>query len=140
MQCKCCGSKNLKEFLFKENVPILQNILYRHKVEALSANCATLKLMQCEICGMVHNAAFKGVPYGENYENNQLHSATFASYIKSIIKLLIEKYHIKNSKIIEIGCGNGEFLKALAKSSKSVGIGYDPSFRLDNIKMGGGSR
>lgn len=140
MQCKCCGSKDLKNFLFKENVPILQNILYHRRREALNAKCGTLKLMQCKICGMVHNVAFQGVPYGENYENNQLHSATFASYVKSIIKLLIEKIPQKNSKIIEIGCGNGEFLKALAEQSKSICIGYDPSFRLDNIEMGGGNR
>lgn len=140
MQCKCCGSKNLKDFLFKENVPILQNILYHRKNDALNANCATLKLVQCKTCGMVHNVAFKGVPYGENYENNQLHSATFANYVKGIIDLLINKYRIKNSKIIEIGCGNGEFLKTLAEKSKSICVGYDPSFRIDNIKLGGGSR
>lgn len=146
MQCQACGSLSLKKFFYKENVPILQNVLYKTKDEAENAECGVLDLRACEVCGMVQNVAFKGAPYSTNYENTQFHSATFLNYAKSIIKMLVEKYRIKRTKIIEIGCGNGEFLSMLASVSESSGIGYDPSYSTKKAfttkdafkKMGGG--
>ncbi|WP_181881446.1 hypothetical protein [Helicobacter sp. MIT 99-5507] len=141
-KCKSCGSYSLDNLLFRENVPVFQNMKYKDKIEAVNAKCGNLDIKICNICGMAHNFAFDSslVDYAESYENSQFCSGEYVNYINEIIDILINKYEIKNTNIVEIGCGNGKFLSILAKESKSKGFGFDPSFSKDSNMGGGRSR
>lgn len=139
MTCKACGSDQLHNLLFRENVPIFQNMKYKNKIDALNATCDNLDIKICDICGMAHNVAFKSeiVDYCDSYENSQFYSPIYTNYVDEIINLLINKYNINNTNIVEIGCGNGKFLSTLAQRSNSNGFGFDPAFN-ENDNMGGG--
>jgi SAM-dependent methyltransferase len=41
---------------------------------------------------------------------------------------LINTYNIKNKQIIELGCGNGDFLALISKMGNNHGTGFDPSY------------
>ena len=112
MTCKACGSDQLHDLLFREDVPIFQNMKYKNKIDALNATCDNLDIKICDICGMAHNVAFKSeiVDYCDSYENSQFYSPIYTNYVDEIINLLINKYNINNTNIVEIGCGNGKFL------------------------------
>jgi SAM-dependent methyltransferase len=69
------------------------------------------------------------VEYGEKYDNLQSESKYFRKYLGRITDILIERYGILNKTILEVGCGNGEFLEMLSEKSNSKGIGFDPSYR-----------
>ncbi|HVB80547.1 MAG TPA: class I SAM-dependent methyltransferase [Candidatus Binataceae bacterium] len=41
---------------------------------------------------------------------------------------LVQRYHLYGRVIVEIGCGRGQFLRALCERGANSGIGFDPSY------------
>ena len=41
---------------------------------------------------------------------------------------MIQKFDLHSKRIIEIGCGKGEFLALLTELGNNRGIGFDPAF------------
>ncbi|MEM6582971.1 MAG: class I SAM-dependent methyltransferase [Pseudomonadota bacterium] len=74
------------------------------------------------------NYAFKPhIPeYSERYEETQSYSATFNRFHQKLAQRLIEKYHLRNKHVVEIGCGKGEFLKMICAMGENRGTGFDP--------------
>ena len=141
MQCPACASTNISDFFYKDKVPTLQNVRYTDKQSAMQCKCGELDLKVCQDCGMIHNFAFKSelVTYDTSYENSQFESDIYKVYIKDLIALLRDRFQINQTKIIEIGCGNGKFLSQLIKATDSSGIGYDPSFK-ESLNGGGAEK
>lgn len=44
---------------------------------------------------------------------------------------LIERYDVCDKTVMEMGCGNGEFLRALCALGHNRGVGFDPSQRRE---------
>jgi hypothetical protein len=40
----------------------------------------------------------------------------------------VDRYNLRRKQIVEIGCGNGEFLSLLCKYGDNIGVGFDPSY------------
>jgi SAM-dependent methyltransferase len=89
-----------------------------------------IKLGYCGNCGFVSNTAFNPTvhEYSTQYEETQGFSATFRAFHSRLAASLIEKYDLRNKKVVEIGCGKGEFLTLLCEMGKNHGIGFDPAF------------
>jgi 2-polyprenyl-3-methyl-5-hydroxy-6-metoxy-1,4-benzoquinol methylase len=83
---------------------------------------------------MVFNSQFESelLEYGEQYNNKQSASEYFGKYLNDTADLLIHKYEIFNKRILDVGCGNGEFLELLCMKSHSRGIGFDPAYKGPN--------
>jgi SAM-dependent methyltransferase len=84
----------------------------------------------CPECGFVFNAAFesKRLQYGGDYEETQAFSPTFREFHRRLAVHLIERYDIRSRRVLEIGCGKGEFLGLLCELGDNRGIGFDPSY------------
>jgi SAM-dependent methyltransferase len=123
MNCPVCKSGNTTLFLERLNVPVHQNLVCNTWEEALNVKRGDLSLVECE-CGFVFNQSFDEslLSYGERYNNDQMASEVFNEYVDSIVEYL----GLRNQSIIEIGCGNGAFLKKLC--AENDGVGYDPSY------------
>ena len=83
-----------------------------------------LKIYQCHNCGVVQ-VSNKPV----NYYKETIRSAGFSKdmlkYRKNQFKNFVKKYKLQNKRIIEIGCGNGDYLSVLKKfCKKTYGIEY----------------
>jgi SAM-dependent methyltransferase len=66
--------------------------------------------------------------YDPDYENSLHYSPRFQEYAESLAQGLIDKFSLHGKDIVEIGCGKGDFLKALCKLGQNTGVGFDPSF------------
>jgi cyclopropane fatty-acyl-phospholipid synthase-like methyltransferase len=79
---------------------------------------------------LVFNATFDPaiIPYDENYENRQHHSPTFTAHLERLAGRLIESNGLQSGRILEVGCGKGDFLRLLCREAKAAGVGYDTSF------------
>jgi SAM-dependent methyltransferase len=53
---------------------------------------------------------------------------------------LIEDYGLRGKRVLEIGCGKGEFLKLICELGNNEGIGFDPGFREDRLNLEGMDR
>lgn len=86
----------------------------------------TLDLCQCMGCGLVQ---FDCGPV--DYYRDVIRAGGFSKTMVELrryqYKHLIDSYHLEGKKFIEVGCGQGEFLKVLSEFPVEVhGIEHDP--------------
>ncbi len=141
MNCPLCASVNLYCFLRRLNVPVHQNLVYKSQAEATSVERGELDLRVCADCGFVFNAAFDPtkLSYGMDYDNNQTYSPFFERYVNALAEYLLTEKQLQNSIIVEVGCGNGSFIRRLvnAPGANNRGIGFDPSYNGPEIEDNG---
>ena len=86
----------------------------------------TLDLCQCMGCGLVQFDC-EPVDYYRDVIRAGGFSKTMVELRRYQYKHLIDSYHLEGKKIIEVGCGQGEFLKVLSEFPVEVhGIEHDP--------------
>lgn len=127
--CPVCDHQGMNVYFEAEGVPVFCNVLWDSREEALAAARAGIRLAFCPDCGFNYNVAFdpRLVEYTPTYENSLHHSARFQQYAESLAKRLVERYQLWNKDVIEIGCGQGDFLRLLVELGGNHGVGFDPS-------------
>ena len=84
-----------------------------------------LKLMQCPSCGLVQLSCGP-VPYYKKVIRAGGGTTTMVNLRKEQYQELLDAFDLKGKKILEVGCGKGEFLKIWkAYDVHAVGIEYD---------------
>ncbi len=73
-----------------------------------------LKLYQCETCGLVQFDC-RPVDYYRDVIRSGGFSTTMAELRRSQYRHLVETYGLQGKKVIEVGCGQGEFLSVLTE-------------------------
>ena len=91
-----------------------------------------LHICHCSNCDFVWNAAFDRslLSYHHAYDNTQTCSPSFTEHLESLVALLVDDRGLRGRRIVEVGCGNGEFLRRLVVADdENSGTGFDPSYR-----------
>jgi SAM-dependent methyltransferase len=98
--------------------------------EAVTFPRGDIDLHHCPACAFVFNAAFDASlqRYSERYEETQGFSRTFRTFHRRLAERLIERWDVRRKRILEIGCGKGEFLALLCELGDNSGVGFDPAF------------
>ena len=131
--CPVCESDGSVVLLEREGGPATQNRIYRSRQAALDAPQGPLRFRRCEQCGFVWNAAFDpDLPlYGKDYINAQDKSPAFREHLQQRLDRVTQAAITGNAKtVIEIGCGQGDFLRALAARNQLADVvffGFDPA-------------
>jgi len=117
-------------FIDIPGVPILCNVFWKTREEALNAPKGSITLAFCGFCGHIFNVAFDPdlMKYDQDYENSLHFSPRFQEYAISLAERLIQAYDLHHKDIIEVGCGKGDFLTMLCERGQNRGIGFDPSY------------
>jgi len=128
--CPLCGLKQLTAFLQRAAVPVHQNLLMQSRQQARSIVRGDLEMVACSDCGFVFNAAFDPelLSYGESYDNNQGCSSSFQRHLDDLVSMLINEKDVSGKCIVEVGCGQGQFLQRLVNEGNNRGVGFDPSY------------
>ena len=81
-------------------------------------------------CGFISNVAFDPSlqEYSSGYEATQSFSPTFNAFAHRLARQLVDQYDLHGKEIIEIGCGQGEFLTTLCELGDNRGVGFDPAY------------
>ncbi len=133
--CPVCGSADPAYCADLGPVPVFQNARYPDAASARDASLGRLCLAACRCCGFAFNAAFDPdlARYDVTYENDQTMSARFAAHVEAVLdKALSLTSHATAATVLEIGCGQGTFLRQLLAASEgriARAIGLDPSVR-----------
>ena len=139
--CPVCTSTDARPFLSRPSVVVHQNLLVDQPEQARELKRGDLRLHCCPSCGFVFNAAFdpKRIDYGGNYDNRQTCSPRFAEYTDQLVGELLNEKGVRDCRIVEIGCGEGEFLRRLveADGANNLGWGFDPSYVGPEYSAGG---
>ena len=131
--CPSCGKTNISIFYEVNQAPVHSVLLLSTREEALNHPKGDVSLGFCHSCGFITNTAFNPnlLEYSGRYEATQGFSSTFNTYHQSLAKQLIERYNLRHKDIIEIGCGQGEFLTLLCELGENRGIGFDPIYQSE---------
>lgn len=141
LNCPVCAATGGHEFLRRYRVPVHQNLMISDEKLARSAPRGDIVLRTCVQCGFICNVAFhsEALAYGRGYENTQACSPFFAAYVDGLVRHLLTEKGVRNCRIVEIGCGNGHFIRALvsAEGSANAGVGFDPAYRGPQVLLDG---
>ncbi|CAN5915982.1 class I SAM-dependent methyltransferase [soil metagenome] len=129
--CPSCFSIASRPFYEVRGVPVHQVKLVRSHADALACTRGNIVLRFCSTCGFVWNAAFEPrlMIYQDDYESTQAGSPTFNSFHERLARDLIEHFDLYNRTVVEIGCGQGEFVSMLADLGNNRGFGFDQVIR-----------
>jgi SAM-dependent methyltransferase len=130
ISCAVCGEATVTPFFRLEDVPISCNHLCSSRSLALSEPRAAICLGFCHDCGHVFNIEYDPteLKYRSGYEASLRGSQRFREYEDALVDALLERYRLRGRRIVELGCGHGEFLRALCGRGGNAGIGFDPSY------------
>lgn len=140
-QCPTCAHQGLHIFYKQSNVPVHSVVLLPDRTRALTYHTGDIALGFCPACGFITNTAFDASlqDYSTDYEATQSYSATFNRFAAELAQGLIDRYALHGKTVLEIGCGQGEFLSALCELGGNQGIGFDPAYRgeplPDNVRI-----
>ena len=122
MKCRVCDS-NLELLLEYNNMPkAAQNF---PTVEDLTSDQgADLFVSQCISCGLIQ---LENAPV--SYYKEVIRAAAFSEEMRGFrvdqFKQFVKKYSLQEKKVVEIGCGKGEFLSLMKKAgTDAYGIEY----------------
>jgi len=129
--CPVCQAAIMPVAIYaKERCPVLNNVVYKSIDEAKSCQTGKIKLAYCSKCCFVYNLCYnlELLTYGQDYNSNRCFSPYYVNYLDALVKhcsIDLKKEH----KILEIGCGDGSFLKRLCSHAGVKGVGYDASYK-----------
>lgn len=139
-RCLICGGASLELLISIPDVPTLCNRLCATEAEAADAPRGDISLSYCRDCSHIVNSAFDQarVSYDGRFENTLTFSPRYRQYAEVTADRLINRYGLDSKRIVEIGCGSGDFLRLLC-SAGNHGEGYDPSQPTSRSTAGRGS-
>ena len=131
--CPCCASHRGRVFHEVSDVPVNSVLTLATREEALAFPTGDIRLGFCEDCGFVHNVAFDParLEYSERYDPTQAFSPTFNAWHRRLAEDVVERFDLRGKRVLEIGCGKGEFLHLLAEVGGVTGVGFDPAYQAE---------
>jgi hypothetical protein len=118
-------------------MPVFCNVLWDTRDGATGCDRGDIRLCRCGDCTFVFNAAFDPelIRYTQRYDNCLHFSARFREYADSLARKLVDRYSLHGKRVVDVGCGKGDFLKLLCELGPNKGVGFDPSFETrDDIE------
>lgn len=118
-------------FYEAHDVPVNSVLLMRSRTQALGIPRGTVALELDPRSGLISNRQFNEslVQYNSEYEETQGFSPTFNAFHERLARDLIDRFDLREKKVVEIGCGKGDFLNLLCEMGDNKGIGFDPAYR-----------
>lgn len=135
--CPLCGEKKHFDIFSNSSMAVYNMERHLSRDSALTAKTKPVKFCICENCGFVFDKAYSAESmYRDNvdYEASRSFSPYFNNYLKHTTQQVIENFHFNGGVVVEIGCGDGNFLKMLQKKVKFSGYGYDLTLNIEKIK------
>lgn len=126
--CPACASRAVSRVAVVAEVPANSCLMLDSAAEAQAFPRGDIDLSHCEDCGFIFNRAFDPAlcEYSDRYEPTQAYSPTFNRFHRDLAARLAARVDLTGRTVVEVGCGQGEFLHLLCGLTGAAGIGFDP--------------
>jgi len=130
LACPVCGAGEFRVFHELRGIPVQDGMLWPTREAALAAPIGDIRLAFCGSCGYIGNVAFDAgrIGYDPQYDISLHYSPLYTQFIDSLADRLVRLYGLHGCHVVEIGCGKGDFLRAVCRRGPNQGVGYDPTF------------
>ena len=138
MKCPGCGGDSHVEMLDVERVPVYCNVLCNTPEQARAVPRGRLRMLCCENCSLVFNAAFNEslLEYSGSYENALHYSPHFRAFADELSRRIVDRFGLRGAKVADIGCGDGSFLAQVCELCEGEGLGIDPAHASERSDVG----
>jgi hypothetical protein len=127
--CPVCGEKDIWSFFEAANVPVRDGLLWDSAREAAAAPTGHLRLSVCRTCFYIGNEDYRPDTAGsERCDFSLQHSPSFRRFVRALSARLIERYRLKKTTVLDVGSGDGFFLRTICSMGRNSGIGIEPGF------------
>jgi SAM-dependent methyltransferase len=128
MTCPACDGNRTELFHEQEGVPVHSCLLVENATSARNFPRGRLSITLCRDCGFMFNADYNAADshYSSAYEETQGFSPHFQEFLAGLADRWVGRYGLAGSRVVEIGCGKGEFLAVLCEAGDNRGVGIDP--------------
>lgn len=128
MKCRCCGGTVQRKLISFINMPKSAQF-FPGKEECAGEKGVDLNLYQCDYCGLTQLAG-KPVSYYREVIRATGISPEMKLFRERQYGEFVDKYNLKHSKIIEIGCGCGEYMAFMETAADDV---YGIEHRAESV-------
>jgi SAM-dependent methyltransferase len=127
-RCAACGAPGGTHLATLRGVPTNSCLMLPTADAARAWPRGDISLLLCESCGFIANRAIdpKLTEYSERYEPTQGWSPAFRRYHRALAERIATWMPLAGRQVVEIGCGQGEFLHLLCGLTGARGLGFDP--------------
>jgi SAM-dependent methyltransferase len=128
--CDACAAAPLVPFADLGDIPVLCGVHWASAADAASSPVGRMTLAYCPNCAYVRNIAFdpKIMVYDTTMDTNLHFSPAFQAFSAELVTHLAKRFDVAGRAVLDIGCGQGEFLRELCHVGGCRGIGYDAMY------------
>lgn len=128
--CDACSAGPMVPFADLGEIPVLCGVHWADAGAAKTSPVGRMVLAYCPSCAYVRNVAFDPsvMVYDTTMDTNLHHSPAFQAFSAELVKHLAQRYHLAGKRVLDIGCGQGEFLRELCHTAGCTGVGYDAMY------------
>lgn len=137
--CPVCAAREPAITVTRDLLPSMQNYVHRTPEQARAVPRGQLALATCTTCGFSWNARFDPaqLAYDAGYDN-AVPSAVMDRHYDDTARALGQRHSLARGYVVDIGCGNGTFLKALCRVwPECRALGVDPALPRDEVLADG---
>jgi hypothetical protein len=126
--CPSCLAVGAVAFFSQSHACVTTTAVFDSKVAAQAAPQGRIELARCTACGLIFNTCFDEMlaTTGDNFQTSQAASNQFVEFSMNLAAQWVEQHQLVQRTVIEVGCGQGEFLTQLLQAGARDGIGMDP--------------
>jgi 2-polyprenyl-3-methyl-5-hydroxy-6-metoxy-1,4-benzoquinol methylase len=125
LTCRLCYSTDTHCFLSLPSVPfdVLRMV---HDKETSKDQSITLHVFECAVCSLVQlSQNLSDQHYDDSYWSGS-HIKSMVSHQKSQAELFVKKYSLQGKKVVDIGCGDGNYLEYI-RDAGAIPFGVEPA-------------
>lgn len=127
--CMVCGTNDCEIFYEVHGVPTQTGILWPTHEAALHAPFTDVRLSFCPHCHFIVNEAYEPAKITHTRNDFSLEfSPSFKAFTDGLGQDLVQRYGLEEKRVVDIGCGDGDFLRTLLRAGMGSGLGIDPGY------------
>lgn len=133
--CPACGAPAAEPFVTLAGLPVHGTAVLDTPDAARAVAVGDQDLCLCACCGLVFNRVFDPglLDYTGAHEESQHHSARFAEYAATVSAEWVARHGLTGQRLVEIGCGAGDFAVELLAAGAGRVTGIDPHFGPERV-------
>jgi SAM-dependent methyltransferase len=112
------------------DIPVLCGVHWASAEEAAASPVGRMTMASCPNCAYVRNVAFDPalMVYDTTMDTNLHFSPAFQAFSAELVQHLSDRFALKGKRVLDVGCGQGEFLRELCHVGSCTGVGYDAMY------------
>lgn len=126
--CPHCNGVDTEAFYALDQVPVTCTSIFPSAAQARAVPKGGIELCVCRRCGFIFNRAFDPAlgEIGAQYESSQAASKHFGGFAQALAEEWVTRYGLAGQRVLEIGCGDAQFLGRMLDAGIANAVGIDP--------------